>query len=209
MLKLAHIATALIVNIVITSCLFFLLAVTPSVFMESTPPLASEIRSYLFDLKKPLLIGSPQLNSKEERHLLDVKRILQNVSWITLLATTLAIFGLLLCWRKKGVIIKYIGRSGLIGLTFTMTYLSVSGFRNNFIWLHSLLFPPDSWWFNEESTLIRLFPLEFFQEFTVNYVILLALVFSIFWWINHNSPSDQPAYKGNQQSNSQPRSENH
>ena len=207
MSRLLHLLTVLTGSIAISGCLFFVLAPLFPLFTEGDSQLKTEIQTYLFNLHPPVLIGQSQLSNEEERHLLDVKRIFQNLFWITLCTGILPFIRLLL--PQRGRVLRNIGQAGLAYLALSGAILLCSGFRTGFIELHRLLFLADTWWFISDSSLIQLFPLSFFQQFVLTYTILAAFIFGSCWWFNRNSPADQPAYTKSPPSDNQSGSESH
>lgn len=182
--RLSHVVTVLNGSIAISGCLFFILTLLYPIFVNGDTQLHNTIRNYLLS-NQSTLIGVAQLTALEERHLLDVKHVFQTLKWLTLVTSALTIAGLvLLAIRTK--IIRHIGQSGLVYISLIAINSFLFGFRNNFIELHYLLFLPDTWWFGSESTLIRLYPLSFFQEFVLIYLTLATLIFSCCWWFNRN-----------------------
>lgn len=129
--------------------------------------------SYLGDLK--FEDGTPLYNERELSHMDDVKRVTRgalNVWYLSLaLLTLLGIWS----WRE-GRMQAYrqglmrggwlmIGLAGAIGL-IVVVGISVNP---NVFWIffagfHSLFFEGDSWLFLYSDTLIRLFPLRFWQD---------------------------------------------
>ena len=129
--------------------------------------------SYLGDLKFD--DGSPLYNERELSHMDDVKRVTQgalNVWYISLaLLITLGIWS----WRGDWMQTYRLGlmRGGwlMVGLAAGIGLIVVVGilidpnvFWNFFAGFHSLFFEGDSWLFLFSDTLIRLFPLRFWQD---------------------------------------------
>lgn len=133
----------------------------------------SEDISYLGDLKFD--DGSPLYNERELSHMDDVKRVTQgalNVWYISLaLLTLLGIWS----WRGDWMQTYRLGLmrggwlmvslAGAIGLIVVIGILiDPNVFWNFFAGFHSLFFEGDSWLFLYSDTLIRLFPLRFWQD---------------------------------------------
>lgn len=129
--------------------------------------------SYLGDLK--FEDGSPLYNDRELRHMDDVKKVTQgalNVWYISL--ASLVMLGIW-SWRE-GWMQAY--RQGLmrggwlmVGLAAAIGLIVVVGilinpniFWNFFAGFHAIFFEGDSWLFLYSDTLIRLFPLRFWQD---------------------------------------------
>jgi len=129
--------------------------------------------SYLGDLKFD--DGTPLYNERELSHMADVKSVTQgalNVWYISLaLLTLLGIWS----WRGNWMQTYLLGlmRGGwlMVGLAVAIGLVVVVGitinpdiFWNFFAGFHSLFFEGDSWLFLYSDTLIRLFPLRFWQD---------------------------------------------
>lgn len=129
--------------------------------------------SYLGNLKFD--DGSPLYNERELKHMEDVKRVTQgalNVWYISLtLLTLLGIWSWRGGWtqaygqglRRGGWLM--VGLAGAVGL-IVITGIAVNPdvFRAFFAAFHALFFEGDSWLFLYSDTLIRLFPLRFWQD---------------------------------------------
>lgn len=129
--------------------------------------------SYLGDLK--FENGSPLYNERELTHMADVKNVVRgalNVWYISL-----AILALLamLAWRGDWVyeFINGLRRGGMwmIGLAVSLGLIAGIGiaispdvFWQFFTFFHSIFFEGDSWLFYYSDTLIRLFPIRFWQD---------------------------------------------
>jgi integral membrane protein (TIGR01906 family) len=135
--------------------------------------------SYLGDLT--LEDGSPLYNERELSHMMDVKRVTTaalNIWYISLaLLTMLGIWA----WRGRFDSAQHatqayrqglmrggwlmVGLAGAIGL-IVMIGISINPnvFWNFFVGFHGLFFEGDTWLFLYSDTLIRLFPLRFWQD---------------------------------------------
>ncbi|MBI5963503.1 MAG: TIGR01906 family membrane protein [Chloroflexi bacterium] len=139
--------------------------------------------SYLGDLK--FEDGSPLYNERELSHMADVKNVVRgalNVWYISL-----AILALLamLAWRGDWTneYINGLRRGGMwmIGLAVTLGLIAGVGiavnpdvFEKFFVLFHSIFFKGDSWLFLFSDTLIRLFPIRFWQD-----AVLWAAILSL------------------------------
>jgi integral membrane protein (TIGR01906 family) len=121
---------------------------------------------YLGDLK--FSNGTPIYNERELSHMHDVKDVVQKLLliWYVDLCILLALG--LLAWKGDGWVeylagLKWGGflTSGL--LVFLAVFASIS-FWQFFAWFHSLFFSGDTWLFEFTDTLIRLFPIRFWQD---------------------------------------------
>ena len=135
--------------------------------------------SYLGDLK--FENGTPLFNERELSHMADVKRVTKgalNVWYIALsLLTLLWFFGFAQNWSWRGdwvqTYLQGLMRGGwlMVGLAAVIGVVVVVGiainpnvFWNFFVGFHSLFFEGDSWLFLFSDTLIRLFPIRFWQD---------------------------------------------
>lgn len=129
--------------------------------------------SYLGDLK--FEDGSPLYNERELSHMADVKRVTQNA--LNIWYITLSLLALLGIWSwREGWMQAY--RQGLmrggwlmVGLATIIGVIAVIGIAINpdlffsfFTAFHHLFFTGDSWLFLFSDTLIRLFPIRFWQD---------------------------------------------
>lgn len=112
--------------------------------------------------------GSPLFNARELRHMEDVKAVF--VPAVNLgFGLTLVLFGLLLVaqrrpWRAD--VIAGVRRGGWLtaGLAAAVGLFAAVGFWEFFTVFHRLFFTGDSWQFPYSDTLIRLFPIRFWQD---------------------------------------------
>ena len=139
--------------------------------------------SYLGDLN--FEDGTPLYNERELSHMADVKRVTKgalNVWYVTLaLLLALGIWSRLGGWEQA--YLQGVMRGGwlMVGLAVVIGLVVVIGividpdvFWNFFAGFHSLFFEGDSWLFLYSDTLIRLFPIRFWQD-----AFLLAAIISL------------------------------
>lgn len=140
--------------------------------------------SYLGDLKFDS--GQPLYNERELSHMQDVKRVITNSLRVWYLS--LALLALLGVWAWFGgwwqAYRLGLMRGGwlMVGLAVTIGLIVVVGiainpdvFWNFFAGFHHLFFQGDSWLFLYSDTLIRLFPIRFWEDaFLWGAVIALA-----------------------------------
>lgn len=134
--------------------------------------------AFLADIK--LADGSPLYNERELSHMVDVKVLVQRMlaAWYVMLGLFAVV--LLLAVRTKQVSYFFTGLSsagiytiGLIGLILVGVVL---GFNSLFTGFHMIFFQGDTWLFYYSDSLIRLFPMQFWQDaFTGMGLITLAL----------------------------------
>jgi integral membrane protein (TIGR01906 family) len=133
--------------------------------------------SFLAELK--FENGLPIFNERELQHMQDVKNVVQTLlrAWYADLIL-LALLGLW-AWRGSWMDAYRLGwRTGgylTVGLLVALGTFAATSFWQFFEWFHSLFFAGDSWLFAYSDTLIRLFPLRFWQD-TVAYIAGVAIL---------------------------------
>jgi integral membrane protein (TIGR01906 family) len=130
--------------------------------------------------------GSPLFNEREVSHMADVKAVVQMAvaAWIAGLAVLAA--AAIFFWRA-GRLAEYrqgvrdggwltIGLAGFIGIIVALGMVADPAiFWEFFTVFHGLFFEGDSWLFAYSDTLIRLFPIRFWQDtFLAAALIILA-----------------------------------
>jgi integral membrane protein (TIGR01906 family) len=139
--------------------------------------------SYLGDLKFDN--GSPLYNERELQHMMDVKNVTQGA--LRLWYLSLPLLAGLGVWAWFGNWWQYfllgLKRGGwlMVGLAVTIGAIVVIGIAINpnvfdefFVLFHSLFFEGNSWLFYFSDTLIRLFPIRFWED-----AFLLAAVIAL------------------------------
>ena len=122
--------------------------------------------SFLGDLTFP--DGTGLFNDRELSHMQDVKSVVKPVVWIGYGDWFLLIgLGLWACfgrWRRQYV--RGVWRGGLLmlGLVVLIGIFASINFWQFFTDFHGLFFTGNSWQFLYSDTLIRLFPLRFWQD---------------------------------------------
>jgi len=140
--------------------------------------------NYLAD--QQLIDGQPLYNERELSHMLDVKIVFQKMvtAWVILLAL-LAALGLW-AWRGKWLpaFLHALANGGklTIGIVaFILAAVAIS-FTTLFTAFHRIFFSGNSWLFYYTDTLIRLFPLPFWEiGFIVVGVITLGGAVLLIW----------------------------
>jgi len=121
---------------------------------------------YLADLR--FNDNSPLFNERELKHMVDVKNLVR-AAMRTLYITLAVLIGLgLWAYFKKWM---FDFRSGLsrggwltVGLILGIGLFAAASFWQFFTFFHELFFSGDSWLFLYSDTLIRLFPIRFWQD---------------------------------------------
>jgi integral membrane protein (TIGR01906 family) len=112
--------------------------------------------------------GSPMFNERELQHMADVKVLTSKVLnvWYVVLGL-LFVFGVW-AWRGDwvGDFRSAIARGGILTMALlgAMILILVINFRQLFTAFHRIFFEGDSWLFLFSDTLIRLFPMRFWQD---------------------------------------------
>lgn len=131
--------------------------------------------------------GAPLFNARELRHMVDVKQLTQLVLrlWYGSLALVLVLA--VLRWRGSGL--PALGadiRAGAWAALILMAALAVGlalSFQTIFVGFHRLFFEGDSWLFFYSDTLIRLFPLRFWQQVFVFLALTTTLLAGLMLWL--------------------------
>jgi len=127
--------------------------------------------------------GQPIYNERELSHMTDVKAVVQKL--LRLWYVDLALLVLLGLWAwRAGWLPDYLTglkRGGFLtaGLLLAMAGFASISFWQFFTWFHSLFFSGDSWLFEFSDTLIRLFPIRFWQDavaFIGGFSIIVGLI---------------------------------
>jgi integral membrane protein (TIGR01906 family) len=140
--------------------------------------------SYLGDLTFD--DGSPLYNERELRHMQDVKKVTQTALNVWYISLALLLMLGIWSWRgdwmqtyRQGLMRGgwlMVGLAGAIGL-IVLVGISIDPnvFWNFFVGFHGLFFEGDTWLFLYSDTLIRLFPLRFWQDaFLIAAIIALG-----------------------------------
>jgi integral membrane protein (TIGR01906 family) len=135
--------------------------------------------------------GSPLYNERELSHMEDVKRVTQGALNVWYISLALLVMLGIWSWRGGWMQTYRLGlkRGGwlMVGLAAAIGLIVVVGilinpnvFWNFFAGFHALFFEGDSWLFLYSDTLIRLFPIRFWQDaFLYAAVIALGCGFAL------------------------------
>lgn len=132
--------------------------------------------------------GAPIYNARELSHMHDVKGVVQmllgvwDVSLVIMLM--LGIWASLAGWLDAYRAGWRRGGFFMLGLLVALAVFAVTSFWSFFSWFHSLFFTGDSWIFFYSDTLIRLFPIRFWEDCfayvgVFSLVVALLLVFGL------------------------------
>jgi len=131
--------------------------------------------------------GSPIYNERELSHMQDVKTLIQNafLAW-GIIGIALVLAGVI-SWQTKQLRPYFTALSTggwttlvIIGLILVGVVISFNGLFTDF---HRIFFTGDTWLFYYSDTLIRLFPMQFWQDAFIwmgVFAIIQALIFGLF-----------------------------
>ncbi len=131
--------------------------------------------------------GDPIYIERELSHLEDVKIVLQGVLKVFYGAAAVYVLGGLIA-RSRGwqnIYLKAIFLGGKItaGLLVMILFLTLISFQALFTNFHLLFFEGDSWLFFYSDTLIRLFPVQFWQDIFLVFGILTLAGGILLGWV--------------------------
>jgi integral membrane protein (TIGR01906 family) len=129
--------------------------------------------------------GQPIYNARELSHMADVKKVVQMLLMVWYVDIVVLVLFAIWAWKGgwKNDFILGLKRGGFltVGLLVALAAFASISFWQFFTWFHSLFFSGNSWLFEYSDTLIRLFPIRFWQD-AVAYIgvfsILSGLVFA-------------------------------
>ena len=135
--------------------------------------------------------GLPVFNNRELVHLQDVKNIIQSLLQMWYISVAILSLLALLSWQMNllQIFLRGIAYGGWLtaGIILFIAFCSLIIFDQLFSLFHELLFTKDSWLFHETDTLIRLFPLRFWQD-CVLYVASLSFLTGMLCTRAHRKP---------------------
>jgi integral membrane protein (TIGR01906 family) len=139
---------------------------------------------YLGDLR--FEDGSPVFTEPEVSHMLDVKIVVGQVLIVFRIALALLVALGLFAWRQGWVDAYRLGisRGGwiLLFLLITLGLLAITSFWQFFSAFHALFFEGDSWLFAYSDSLIRLYPIRFWQDVMIYILGGSALTGGLLGW---------------------------
>ncbi len=131
--------------------------------------------------------GSPMYNERELSHMQDVKTLIQNafLAW-GIIGIALVLAGVI-SWQTRHLRAYFNALSTggwttlvIIGLILVGVVISFNGLFTDF---HRIFFTGDTWLFYYSDTLIRLFPMQFWQDAFIwmgVFAIIQASIFGVF-----------------------------
>ena len=126
--------------------------------------------------------GSAVFTARELSHMQDVKTVVSGMR-IALVIAILLLLGITYLavkqgWRDAMIQALKRGAWGVIGLIGVILFLLLVNFNQLFVWFHMLFFESGTWMFYTYDTLIRLFPMRFWQDAFI-YVGVLSLLMAV------------------------------
>jgi integral membrane protein (TIGR01906 family) len=145
--------------------------------------------------------GSPLYNEREIQHMVDVQIIVQTAMQI------LAVLGILylagcafLFWKDRPLLRKTLASAGIGTFALLMTVLIVVALSWDwwFVTFHRVFFTGETWLFPYSDTLIRLFPVTFWQDGSATAVVGMLVTCLLVWfaavilprWMKKKSPAE-------------------
>lgn len=119
--------------------------------------------SFLDDLTFPN--GDALFNSRELRHMRDVKVVTQVTFLFAIIAGILASASAYTLWKRHQLRLALFSGSLLtLGIIATIVIVAIFNWEFFFVSFHTFFFESDTWYFAYSDTLIRLFPEQFWFD---------------------------------------------
>jgi integral membrane protein (TIGR01906 family) len=130
--------------------------------------------------------GSALFNERELDHLEDVKIVIQGLLRVFYAAVAVFVVGWVIArrYQRQVSFSQAISRGGKLTaiLLVTILFFSVISFRSLFTYFHLVFFEGDSWLFFTSDTLIRLFPIRFWQDVFLVFGLLTLATGGLLGW---------------------------
>jgi integral membrane protein (TIGR01906 family) len=130
--------------------------------------------------------GDPLYKERELTHLEDVKVVIRGLLHVFLAALAVLTFGVIFAFGNHGQkdFLRAISRGGRLTtfLLLTVLFFTLISFRALFTYFHLVFFEGDSWLFFTSDTLIRLFPIRFWQDVFLVFGLLTLAGGGILGW---------------------------
>jgi integral membrane protein (TIGR01906 family) len=130
--------------------------------------------------------GSPLFEERELSHMVDVKTLTQKLLavWYGLLVLLLGVG--VWAWRVDWLpaFRRMLSRGGQFtaGLILLLLLYVALNFQKLFVAFHRIFFEGDTWLFSFSDTLIRLFPMRFWQDVFIFLGLVTLLGAGLLWW---------------------------
>lgn len=127
------------------------------------------------------LPNTAMFDMQGRRHLLDIKRLITTQQTGFYIIAAASFLGAVLYVPLRSTLPRLLTLLGLGGIVLLciIALAGLFGFLELFTAFHQVLFTGNSWIFPADSKLIRLFPLEYFQQFLFLWVLLCLLGFGL------------------------------
>lgn len=134
--------------------------------------------------------GRPLYNERELSHMLDVKVLTQQVLDVGLLVVVVLLGLGVWAWRAAWLpsyrrMLAQGGRITVYLIAALLLYVALN-FRQLFTNFHRIFFEGDTWLFSFLDTLIRLFPMRFWQDVFIALGLFTLLGAGLLWWQARN-----------------------
>ena len=147
--------------------------------------------SYLRDMTFP--DGSPLFNTRELRHMQDVKTLTQ-ITYATTILIAVIVLIAAIALNRAGKLRMALFRGSLFTLAIIASIVTAAVVNWNFFFtgFHTLFFESGTWYFAYSDTLIRLFPEQFWFDaaLTIGTLTTLeaALILFLTWYHRRTAP---------------------
>jgi integral membrane protein (TIGR01906 family) len=125
--------------------------------------------------------GEPIFNDGELSHMEDVKALVTVMRYALAggMLVLLLLTVLLARWRQHHLVLHAYSRGawGVVGIIAGIIIFIITSFNQLFTYFHQLFFEEGTWMFYPSDTLIRLFPIRFWQDAFIG-VGVLSLIFA-------------------------------
>jgi integral membrane protein (TIGR01906 family) len=153
------------------------------------PEPADEVIFLLEDLRLPGTSDS-LYNVEEIGHMIDVKNVADNFKRLMYVLGVLVIGGLVFLLarsdtRREGYKALFQGGRLTAVILLVMGLLVAVAWNFVFVQFHEILFPPGTWTFSFEDSLIRLFPEQFWFDFGLLWTAGIFVMGIIIWGIGY------------------------
>jgi len=130
--------------------------------------------------------GSPLFKERELTHLEDVKVVIKGLLRVFYVCVAVVVFGGYIAhgnqWQEDYLGAVFRGGRLTTLLLLAMLFFTLISFRTLFTSFHLVFFEGDSWLFLTSDTLIRLFPIRFWQDVFLVFGILTLAGSGILGW---------------------------
>jgi len=128
--------------------------------------------------------GRAVYNTREIKHLVDVKTVMNTALWLHKICVLLCLLAIAFSWqdseaRRNALLAIYQGCFAFLILLVTIGVLAYTKFDVFFTYFHRLFFEGNSWLFAFSDTLIQLFPLQFWVDATWILVLLTVVEYIV------------------------------